>query len=115
MLKLEDEDTGVVYLTRIACKLLAIGKCQCSDYANRHTKVLDCLQLSPELVNTLSWLPETCAYRLVSEGRDLAWWHPLVSGSPHTVHEAGASVSGWAMTETPARVKQLEKYLIDDH
>ncbi len=112
MLKLEDEDTGVVYLTRIACQLLDIGTCRCADYGNRHAKVADCLRLTPELVDELSWLPETCAYRLVGEGKDLAWWHPLVSGSRETVHEAGVSVRPWALTETPSRAARLERYLI---
>ena len=112
MLKLEDEDTGDVYLTRIACKLLDIGKCRCSDYTRRHAKVDDCLRLTPELVDELSWLPETCAYRLVAEGKDLAWWHPLVSGSDETVHEAGVSVRAWALIETPSRAEQLYRYLI---
>ncbi len=112
MLKLEDEDTGVIYLTRVACKLLAIGTCRCTDYARRHEKVPDCLRLTPAMVGELSWLPESCAYRLISEGKDLAWWHPLVSGDPQTVHEAGVSVRGWAMTETASRVEELHKYLI---
>lgn len=112
MLKLEDEDTGVVYLTRIACKLLAIGTCRCSDYENRHDKVPDCLRLTPSMVTELGWLPETCGYRRVSEGQDLAWWHPLVSGDPNSVHEAGVSVRSWAMTETASRVEDLYKYLI---
>ncbi len=112
MLKLEDEDTEQVYMTRIACKLLDIGKCSCKDYPNRHKKVPDCLQLTVGLVESLSWLPGTCAYRLIQEGQDLAWWHPLVSGDPHSVHEAGVSVRTWAMTETSARVDQLHRYII---
>ncbi|MEM9357225.1 MAG: YcgN family cysteine cluster protein [Pseudomonadota bacterium] len=112
MLKLEDEDTDEIYMTRIACRLLDIGKCCCQDYPKRHDKVPDCLQLTVELVESLSWLPETCAYRLVQEGQDLAWWHPLVSGDPESVHQAGISVRTWAMTETPTRAEQLHKYLI---
>ena len=112
MLKLEDEDTEQVYMTRIACKLMDIGKCRCQDYPKRHNKVPDCLQLTVELVESLSWLPDTCAYRLVQQGQDLAWWHPLVSGDPESVHQAGISVRTWAMTETPTRAEQLYKYLI---
>ncbi|MGI9475243.1 MAG: YcgN family cysteine cluster protein [Hyphomicrobiaceae bacterium] len=112
MLKLEDEDTDEIYLTRLSCKLLDIGQCRCTDYNNRHKRVPDCLSLTPEMVQELSWLPETCAYRLVSEGRDLAWWHPLVSGSAETVHAAGISVRDWAMPETAARAEELYKYLV---
>lgn len=112
MLKLEDEDTDHVYMTRIACKLLDIGKCSCKDYSNRQEIVPDCLQLTVNLVESLSWLPETCAYRLVQEGRDLAWWHPLISGDPESVHQAGVSVRTWAMTETPTRADQLHRYII---
>lgn len=112
MLKLEDEDTDEIYLTRLACKLLDIGQCRCTDYPNRHAKVPDCLALTPEMVRDLSWLPATCAYRLIDEGKDLAWWHPLVSGRPETVHEAGISVRDWAMPETAARAEELHKYLV---
>lgn len=114
MLKLEDEDTGIVYLSRLSCKLLHIGVCRCTDYPNRHEKVPDCLSLTPKMVRELDWLPETCAYRLVDEGGDLAWWHPLVSGDAKTVHEAGISVRDWAMPETAARAEELYKYLVVD-
>ncbi len=112
MLKLEDEDTNEIYLTRLACRLLDIGKCRCRDYENRHRRVPDCLSLDAAMVRELTWLPETCAYRMVSEGRELAWWHPLVSGSPETVHEAGISVRDWAMPETDERAEELHKYLV---
>lgn len=114
LLKLEDEDTGEIYLTRLACHMLDLGKCQCRDYENRHKIVQDCLTIDPEKVKTLSWLPSTCAYRRVSEGQGLAWWHPLVSGDPETVHQAGISVRGWARLETTARPTELECYIIDD-
>ena len=112
MLKLEDEDTDIVYMTRLSCKLLDIGKCRCTDYVNRHKKVPDCLSLTPNMVCELSWLPETCGYRLINEGQDLAWWHPLVSGSAQTVHEAGISVRDWALPETDARAARMERYLV---
>ncbi len=92
--KLEDEDTGEIYFTSVGCRLFDAGTCRCSDYANRLSKVHDCIRLSPDNVRTIPWLPTTCAYRLVAIGEDLAWWHPLVSGRPETVHEAGISMRG---------------------
>ncbi|MBL8584383.1 MAG: YcgN family cysteine cluster protein [Rhizobiaceae bacterium] len=92
--KLEDEDTGEIYWTSVSCRLFDARTCRCSDYANRLAKVEDCIGLTPDNVRTISWLPDSCAYRLVNEGRDLAWWHPLISGSRETVHAAGISVRG---------------------
>jgi uncharacterized protein len=94
LVKLEDEDSGRIHFTSIACKLLESGTCRCSDYSHRNRRVPDCVKLTPQAVRTIPWLPPTCAYRLVAEGKDLMWWHPLVSGSPQTVHEAGISVRG---------------------
>ena len=94
LVKLEDEDTGDTYYTDVACRLLDAGTCRCSDYPARQSKVPDCVKLTPEAVRTIPWLPPTCAYRLRREGRDLPWWHPLVSGRPETVAEAGVSVAG---------------------
>jgi uncharacterized protein len=94
LVKLEDEDTGKVYFTDIACKLFDRESCRCTDYAHRRRRVRDCIRLTPAKVRALPWLPPTCAYRLVAEGRDLPWWHPLVSGSETSVHEAGVSVRG---------------------
>ena len=94
LVKLEDEDTGRVHYTDVGCALLDCAGCACSDYPNRQAKVADCVRLTPSTVRALSWLPPTCAYRLVAEGEDLYWWHPLVSGDPDTVHQAGISVRG---------------------
>ena len=92
--KLEDEDTGRIYYTDVGCRLLDGTTCRCKDYANRSEEVDDCLRLSPDNVAELNWLPPSCAYRLVANGRDLYWWHPLVSGDPDSVHAAGISVRG---------------------
>jgi uncharacterized cysteine cluster protein YcgN (CxxCxxCC family) len=92
LVKLEDEDTGEVAYTDVGCTLLDAQSCRCRDYANRETRVPDCVRLTPAVIGSLSWLPQTCAYRLLSEGHDLYWWHPLVSGDPATVHAAGISV-----------------------
>lgn len=92
--KLEDEDTGQIHFTSVGCRLFDASLCRCTDYANRLSKVSDCVGLTPRKVRTLTWLPSTCAYRLLADGHDLRWWHPLVSGSRETVHEAGVSVRG---------------------
>lgn len=97
--KLEDEDTGEIAYTDVACRLLDLGSCQCTRYAARSRFVPDCITLTPENVGTIAWMPSTCAYRLVAEGRDLAWWHPLVSGDSETVHLAGVSVRNRVITE----------------
>jgi uncharacterized cysteine cluster protein YcgN (CxxCxxCC family) len=94
LVKLEDEDTGEIAYTDIGCTLFDDQTCGCRDYAHRSARVADCVRLTPDVVRELRWLPPTCAYRLVAEGRDLAWWHPLVSGDPETVHTAGVSVRG---------------------
>ncbi len=99
LIKLEDEDTGHIAVTRLACKLLDLGSCRCSDYANRQDHVSDCVKLTPGDIGGIAWLPETCAYRLLQEGDKLRWWHPLVSGTPETVFEAGVSVRGQAISE----------------
>jgi len=111
--KLEDEDTGKIYFTHVGCKLLDAGACSCKDYANRSDRVPDCVRLTPDNVRTLSWLPPSCGYRLVAEGRDLYWWHPLISGDPNTVHEAGVSVRGRVHgTEEEIPAEQLEDHIV---
>ena len=110
LIKLEDEDTGELAYTRVACELLDIGACRCTDYDNRHERVPGCIRLTTSAVDELGWLPSTCAYRLVANGEGLAWWHPLVSNDPSTIHEAGVSVRDFAISEK--RVKRLEKYIV---
>jgi uncharacterized cysteine cluster protein YcgN (CxxCxxCC family) len=92
--KLEDQDTGRIYYTDVGCRLLDGTTCRCKDYDNRSEVVDDCVRLSPDNVAELKWLPPSCAYRLVANGRELYWWHPLVSGDPDSVHAAGMSVRG---------------------
>ncbi len=94
LVKLEDEDTGRIYATDVACRLFDANVCRCKDYAHRQEMVPDCIRLTPQEVARLTWLPPTCAYRLVREGADLPAWHPLISGDPETVHTAGVSVRG---------------------
>lgn len=111
--KLEDEETGRIYFTDVGCRLLDAETCRCVDYEHRLKKVPDCLQLTPDNVGELNWLPPTCGYRLVAQGKDLYWWHPLVSGDPETVHIAGVSVRGRvSASETDVPEDQLEDYLV---
>ena len=109
--KLEDEDTGKFLYTRAACKLLDIGTCQCMDYVNRAKRVPDCVTLTPKNVPELGWLPESCAYRRLDEGKGLSWWHPLVSGTPDTVRQAGISVENEAYTEEGISIEELVHHI----
>jgi len=113
LVKLEDEDTGIIYTTDVSCRLLDCSTCRCTDYANRHQLVDDCIKLDPDNVDELGWLPATCAYRLVWEGKPLEDWHPLVSGSSETVHEAGISVRGRVTNETEVEVDDLPDRIVD--
>ena len=94
LVKLEDEDTGRIHYTDVACKLLDAKTCRCKDYGRRASRVPDCLKITPRTAKSYAWLPPTCGYRLIAEGKDLYWWHPLVSGDPLSVHKAGISVRG---------------------
>jgi uncharacterized protein len=97
--KLQDEDSGDIYYTDIACKLLDIDKCRCTDYTARARLVSSCLILTVDEPETFKWLPRSCAYRRLSEGQDLPAWHPLLSGDPQSVHDAGISARGKAVSE----------------
>ncbi|MGE0224682.1 MAG: YcgN family cysteine cluster protein [Acetobacteraceae bacterium] len=109
--KLRDEDTNALAYTNVACRLLDLHTARCTDYARRQRKVPDCVSLTPATVREVDWLPPTCAYRLVAEGKDLAWWHPLRSGDPDTVHRAGISIRGRAVSER--RAGPLEHHIVD--
>ena len=109
--KLRDEDTDEVMFTNVACSLLNLKTGQCSDYLLRRTKIPDCVQLTPKKLKTIDWLPPTCAYRLVAEGKDLFPWHPLRSGRAESVMEAGVSVVGRALSEREAG--PLEHHLVE--
>lgn len=109
--KLEDEETGALVPTNVACRLLDRRTGRCSDYRNRRAYVPECVRLTPRLVRTLDWLPSTCAYRLLDEGLPLPDWHPLITGDPESVKRAGQSVSGWTVSEDEAG--DLEHHMID--
>ena len=112
LVKLQDEETDDIYYTSLSCQLLNIKSCKCSDYKNRHKTIPDCLQFTHDIVKEITWLPETCAYRLLEEGKDLFWWHPLVSGDPNSVHEAGISVRDWAINEKQVAGEGYHKYIL---
>ena len=111
LMKLEDINTGRIYYTDIACRLLDCQACRCTDYAHRMRRVRDCLKLTPKRAAEYGWLPHSCAYRRLAEGRGLAWWHPLVSGDPETVHAAGVSVRG----RIGARERQVPSKEFGEH
>ena len=113
--KLEDEETGEIALTRVACKLLDNETCRCASYPDRHAYVPECIVLTPSTIpDHLHWLPATCAYRLRHEGRPLYPWHPLVSGDPDSVHRAGISVAGWTVSEAEVPEDDWEDYIIEE-
>jgi uncharacterized cysteine cluster protein YcgN (CxxCxxCC family) len=109
--RLEDEDTREIHFTNVACQLLDQETCRCGNYAERSVLVPDCITLTPRILEDPYWLPSTCAYRLLAEGKELPWWHPLVSGDPETVFQSGNSVSGRVICETEA--DNLEHHLIE--
>lgn len=100
LIRFEDEDTGEVIPTRVHCRLFDTDACRCSDYANRKKTVPDCIKLTPYNIEALEWMPKSCAYRRLHEGRGLAEWHPLISGDPESVHRAGVSIRGQTVSET---------------
>ena len=99
MHKVEDEDTGEIFYTDLACRLLDLDVCRCTDYANRAKEVSECLVLSADHPERFQWLPASCAYRRLANGQDLPPWHPLLTGDPDSVHEAGISVKGKVVSE----------------
>ncbi|HEU0045496.1 YcgN family cysteine cluster protein [Sphingomonas sp.] len=109
--KLEDEDTGELHATNVACRLLDRRTGLCSDYRNRRAYVPECVRLTTRNVRAIEWLPSTCAYRLRANDEPLPSWHYLISGDRETVHRAKQSVSGWTVSE--ADVGDLEHHLID--
>jgi uncharacterized cysteine cluster protein YcgN (CxxCxxCC family) len=100
LVRFEDEDTGEIIPTRVACRLLDTHSCACTNYRHRRRYVPDCIKLTPHKIEDLTWMPNSCAYRRLHEGRGLASWHPLCSGDPESVHRAGVSVRGRVLSET---------------
>ncbi len=111
LVKLEDEQTKALFVTNIACHMLDMDTCRCGDYAHRLEKVSTCLQLSPEQPEVFAQLPHSCAYRCLAENRPLPHWHPLRSGDPQTVHQAGISVRDYAVSEEYIHPDQFEDHI----
>lgn len=111
--KFENENTGQVFYTNVACFMLDTENCRCISYKHRTRLVQDCLVLDVAKAKQFTWLPETCAYRLLLEGNELEWWHPLVSGNENTVHEADISVRNKVISEKEIPPDQLENYSIE--
>ena len=109
--KLEDDETGEIFPTNVACRLLDRRSGQCSDYRRRHAFVPDCVRLTPSKLDQLDWLPSTCAYRLLRDGKPLQPWHHLLSGDRETVHASGHSVRGWTVSEQDAG--DLENHIVE--
>ena len=112
MVKLQDAGSDRVEYTAVVCDLLDDNACRCTRYPNRHDLVPDCVVLDSTTLRDFDWLPVTCAYRTLYEGRDLEWWHPLVSGSPETVHEAGISVRGKVLRESLVHSDDVESMVV---
>ena len=113
--KIEDEDSGEVFLTRVACRLFDNDTCRCSQYSNRHQFVPECISLTPDSIPTHAyWLPKTCAYLLLWQEKPLFDWHPLISGTPQSVHQAGISIQGQTVPEFEIDEDDWEYHLIEE-
>ena len=110
--KLEDIDSGLLFYTNVACRLLDEDSCRCANYPKRKSLVSDCLMLSPYTQEQFHWLPLSCAYRRLAKGQQLEPWHPLVSGDPDSVRQAGVSVQGRTVNEEEIRSEDLEDHII---
>ena len=111
--KLEDQDSGVVHVTDLACAQLDTNNCRCKDYTNRQKIVPDCLNVRPLNDDKLRWLPASCAYRRLAEGRELAQWHPLISGDPNSVHQAGIGMAGRCVSEQLVPLHEWPRRVLD--
>ncbi|MFD2206564.1 YcgN family cysteine cluster protein [Kiloniella antarctica] len=113
LVKLEDADTEEIVDTDVVCKLLDLGTCQCSQYKTRHQYVPDCIKVTADNIETLNFMPPTCAYRLLHEGKDLPWWHPLITGDANSVHDAGVSTLDKVVSETEVEDADLEDHVVE--
>ena len=109
--KLEDIDSGEVYISKVSCMYLDQNTCTCNDYKNRHKNVSDCIKLSPENIKQINWLPDTCSYKLVLNNDDLPDWHHLITGNKNTIHEEGMSVKNYSVNEKD--IKDVNEFILD--
>ena len=112
LVKLQDEDSGEIHYTNVACKLLDTDTCRCTDYQHRKEIVAECFVLSAESIGDYPYLPPTCAYRRLYEGKALPEWHPLVSGDTRSVYEAGISVCGRVLSEEYVHPDEMEEHIV---
>ena len=112
--KLQDDDTEEIFKTNVVCQYLDTDKCHCTVYPDRHTYVPDCVKVTPDNATELSWMPKTCGYRLVSEGKKLPVWHPLETGKADSARLSGAAVTGKVISEAEIDIDDLEDYIVDD-
>lgn len=113
LFKIEDDDSKKISFTDIACRLLDINTCRCKVYEHRSEIVKDCIRLTPEKIYEINWLPESCSYRRLLEGRGLARWHPLISGYSDSVHQANVSILGKVVSETDIDLSEIEDRVVD--
>ena len=113
VIKLEDFDTQQVHYTNVSCKLLCEKSASCKDYENRKSIVPDCIILSPDNLKDLKWMPETCAYKLLNEGKNLPYWHPLLSGNDKEIVNSGNSVKNRVTNENIIKIKNLPDYIFN--
>ncbi len=114
LLKLQEDETDLVYYTNLHCEYLDLDKCHCQEYQDRSTLVPDCVTLTAKNLENLSWMPSTCAYRLLYEKKPLPSWHPLISGSQETVHDAGISIRSFSVCESNVEENNREMHIIED-
>ena len=112
LLKIEDEDSGELYYTNVVCEFHDSERCRCTAYRQRSELVPDCIQVTPEVAREQKWLPDTCAYRLLAEGKALFDWHPLISGDPDSIHRAGISVRDKVVSEQYVHPDELPEHLV---
>jgi hypothetical protein len=113
LIKFREPDSGLVKFTNVVCRYLNLETCQCGDYPNRHQNVPECVFLTPELARHADWLPATCAYRLVADGKDLPWWHPLKTHDPNSARRAGGTVYHKVVSEEEVDDADLEDMVVN--